>query len=73
MFKLDRRCSVSHEMTIRNIDTASIIQRKLTFSMYIRLLRSENYLLRNVIERDIFVYSILCKKWFNDMFKVGMK
>ena len=62
LFSLDRRCSVSSEMTKRNIDTCAIVQRKYVYSIYRRVNSQENVLLNDVINSDVMLKSKLVTK-----------
>ena len=53
LFKLDRRCSVRQEMTQRNIDTCDMVQRKLVYRMYNRVLNASNPILQNMMRSDL--------------------
>ena len=67
LFNLSRKCSVSYEMSIRGIDTASVVQRKLIFSIYFRILHVNNELVKNVMNSDANVQSKLVTKWYKEL------
>ena len=70
LFNLDRRCSVSQEMTKRNIDTCAVVLRKLIYSMYVRVCSSQNVLLQNVMNSYISVSSRVLRNWYGKLFVV---
>ena len=63
LLKLNRRISMSHTFVSFNIPSFPVIQRKLMFSVYKRILKSDNCLVKSVVNSTHFLQSNLYRYW----------
>ena len=52
-FKLDRMCSVSYEIYLRNVDNGSTVLAKNSYKMFKRISYSNNELINDMLKSDI--------------------
>ncbi len=68
MFNLPRRCSVSQNFMMKGIPNMIIIRRKLIFSFYNRILKSDNSLVSAIRDSVYFSFSPLVSFWMQTLF-----
>ena len=68
LLKLDRRVSMSHIFVILNIPSFPVLQRKLIFSLYKRVLSSDNCLIKTIVNSIHFYNSNLYNYWLSTLF-----
>ena len=73
MFKMlmgaNKRSSASELFAIYNVPNMLVIQRKLVFSLYKRVLSSHNMLVATIVSGAHFNVSNLYNKWIRVLFK----
>ena len=61
LFGLDRRCSASEMFALRRVDSCQSILRKAMYSFVVRIKKSQNGIIRNILESDLIFQSGLSK------------
>ena len=67
LFDLDRRCSASEMFALRRVDSCQSILRKAMYSFVVRLKKSQNGIIRNLLESDLIFQSGLSKYWLRSL------
>ena len=68
LLNIDRRTSISHTFVHYNVSSFQVLQRKLIYSLYKRIVASDNGLVREIVNSVHFSESRLYKHWISKLY-----